>query len=176
MAVPLSSNGQTVGVLEVQSLASHGFVPETTGRLADLLQEVIIPLQDAWLLECGWLASHTRSALRHLWDEVYLGRCALAEWAFPRVDYSSEGGPATHGVRLRRLLLESIDSLKPKASPGGSRPTDRRYDTLYLTYLEDLTVDEVIKRLTVSRRQYFYDLKDAVGDLAHLLVRTHQAE
>jgi putative methionine-R-sulfoxide reductase with GAF domain len=176
MAVPLSLNGQMVGVLEVQSLAPHGFVPETTKRLTELLQEVIAPLRDAWLLECGWLASQTRNALRHLWDEVYLGRCALAEWSFPGFDYSSEGGPVARGVRLRRLLLEAIDNLKPKDSSGGSRPADRRYDTLYLTYLEDLTVDEVIKRLTVSRRQYFYDLKDAVGTLAHLLVRTHQAE
>jgi len=45
---------------------------------------------------------------------------------------------------------------------------------LRLTYIEDRTVDEVVKELTVSRRQYFYDLKDAVGALAYHLVRTRQ--
>ena len=172
-AIPLTFHGQLVGVLEVQSLAAHGFGPEAVKRLAELVQEITVPLRNAWLLECGWLADQTRGALRHLWDEVYLGRCALAEWAFPDM---VESGSVARGANLRRVLLEAIDNLKPRESLGAARAVDRRYDILRLTYIEDLTVDEAIKKLTVSRRQYFYDLKDAVGALAHVLVRTHQAE
>jgi ribose transport system permease protein len=176
MAIPLTLNSQMIGVIEVQSLASHGFGPEAVKQLTELTQEVIVPLRNAWLLECGWLAGQTRNALRHLWDDVYLGQCPLAEWAFPGLDFSSEGGPVARGPRLRRLLLETIDNLKPEKNLGGPRIAGRRYDVLHSTYVEDHTVDEVIKKLAVSRRQYFYDLKDAIGDLAHLLVCTRQIE
>ncbi|MFC1974947.1 GAF domain-containing protein [Chloroflexota bacterium] len=176
VAIPLTLNEQMVGVLEVQSPVAHGFGPEAIKRLTALTQEVIGPLRNAWLLECGWLADQTRNALRHLWDDIYLGRCALAEWAFPGLDYTPDGGPAARGVHLRQLLLDTINKLNPEKNPGGPRTSDRRYDILHFTYVEDLTVDEVTKELTVSRRQYFYDLKDAIGALAHLLVRTHQIE
>jgi hypothetical protein len=165
-----------VGALEVQSPVAHGFGPEAIKRLTELTQEVIGPLRNAWLLECGWLADQTRNALRHLWDDVYLGRCMLAEWAFPGFDYGSDGGPAARGVHLHNLLSDTINKLNPEMNPDGPRTSDRRYDILRLTYIEALTVDEVTKELMVSRRQYFYDLKDAIGALAHLLVRTHPIE
>jgi ribose transport system permease protein len=176
IAIPLTLNSQMIGVLEVQSPVDHAFGPEAASRLTDLTQEVIEPLYNAWLLESGWLASQTRDALRHLWDDIYLGHCPLVEWAFPGLDVAPEGGPATQGVRLRNLLLDTIDKLNPEQNPTGPRSTNRRYDILHFTYIEYLTVDEVIKKLTVSRRQYFYDLKDAIGALAHLLVRTHRIE
>jgi hypothetical protein len=174
IAIPLTLNSQMIGVLEVQSPVAHAFGPEAGSRLTDLMQDVVEPLHNAWLLESGWLAGQTRDALRHLWDDVYLGRCPLAEWAFPGLDVAPEGGPAARGVRLRNLLLDTIDKLNPQQNPSGSR--DRRYDILHFTYVEDRTVDEVTKKLIVSRRQYFYDLKDAIGALAHLLVQTRHIE
>jgi hypothetical protein len=182
MAIPLTLNSQMIGVLEVQSPVAHAFGPEAVNRLTDLTQDVIEPLHNAWLLESGWLASQTRDALRHLWDDIHLGRCPLAEWAFPSLDVvpkdgvAPEGGPAARGVRLRKLLLDTIDKLNPEQTPTGPRNTDRRYDILYLTYVENFTVDEAVKKLGISRRQYFYDLKDAIGALAHLLVLTHPIE
>ena len=172
-AIPLMLREQLVGVLEVQSQNSYGFGPETVKRLTDLVQDEIAPLHNAWLLECGWLAEQTRNALRHLWDDVYLGQCALGEWVFPGLNFAPEGGPVARGARLRQLLLDTMDNLKPDKDAANARPTDRRYDILHLTYVEECIVDEVIKELAVSRRQYFYDLKDAVGALAHQLVRTH---
>jgi ribose/xylose/arabinose/galactoside ABC-type transport system permease subunit len=176
IAIPLTLNSQMIGVLEVQSPVVHAFGPEAGSRLTDLMQDVVEPLHNAWLLESGWLAGQTRDALRHLWDDIYLGRCPLAEWAFPGLDVAPEGGPAARGVRLQNLLLDTIDKLNPQQNPSGSRSTDRRYDILHFTYVEDRTVDEVTKKLIVSRRQYFYDLKDAIGALAHLLVQTQQIE
>jgi hypothetical protein len=176
MAIPLTLNSQMIGVLEVQSPIAHAFGPEAVSRLTDLTKDVIEPLHNAWLLESGWLAGQTRDALRHLWDDIHLGRCPLAEWAFPGLDVAPEGGPAARGVRLRQLLLDTIDKLNPAQTPTGPRNTDRRYDILHLTYVESFTVDEVLKKLVISRRQYFYDLKDAIGAVAHLLVRTHQIE
>jgi hypothetical protein len=176
MAIPLTLKNQMIGVLEVQSPVAHAFGPEAVNRLLELTQDVIEPLHSAWLLESGWLAGQTRDALRHLWDDIHLARCPLAEWAFPGLDMAPESGPADRGVRLRELLLNTIDKLNPAQTPGGPRNTDRRYDILYLTYVENLTVDEAVKKLIISRRQYFYDLKDAIAALAHLLVRIHPIE
>jgi len=168
--IPLTLNRQAVGVLEVQSLAPHSFTPETVKRMMGLNEEITPPLRDAWLLECGWLARQTRIALHNLWDDVQLGRCPLAEWVFPAsLDHSAESSPATRGTQLRELLLKTIEGLKSDHSQGDSR-TARRHEILRLTYVESLTVNEVIKELNVSRRQYFYDQKVALDALAHLLV------
>jgi ribose transport system permease protein len=169
MAIPLTSNRQIVGVIEVQSTAPHSFTPETVRQLAELNQEVTAPLRNAWLLECGWLARQTRAALRNLWDDVQLGRCPLAEWIFPGLDFFAEGGPAARGAQLRNLLLETMENLKSDHSQGDPR-TVRRYDILRLTYVEGHTVNKVVKELNVSRRQYFYDQKGALDALAHMLV------
>ncbi len=174
VAIPLTLNGQVVGVLEIQSLAPHSFTPETAKQLMELNEEITPPLRDAWLLECGWLARQTRIALRNLWDDVHLGRCPLAEWACPAsLDGSAEGSPAARGTQMRDLLLRAIEDLKSDRSQGDPRTT-RRHEILHLTYVEGHTVNEVIKELNVSRRQYFYDQKVALEALAHLLVM-HQA-
>ncbi len=168
IAAPIFADDELVGVVEVQSLVPKGFGADALKRLTALTPEVAIPLDDAWLLERGWLARQARDALRHLWDEVYLGQCALADWAMRGI--SPEGGPAARGAHLRRILMEAIANLKPEkhASP---RPA-RRYDVIHLSYVEGHSVDEVIKELNVSRRQYFYDLKDALDALANVLVTT----
>jgi ribose transport system permease protein len=168
--IPLALNRQAVGVLEVQSLALHSFTPETVKQMMGLNEEITPPLRDAWLLECGWLARQIRIALHNLWDDVQLGRCSLAEWVLPAsLDRSAEGSPAARGAQLRDLLLKTIESLKSDHSQGDSRTT-RRHEILRLTYVENLTVNEVIKELNVSRRQYFYDQKVALEALAHLLI------
>jgi ribose transport system permease protein len=168
--IPLTLNRHAIGVLEIQSLAPHSFAPETVKQLMRLNEEITPPLRDAWLLECGWLARQTRIALHNLWDDVQLGRCSLAEWAFPAsLDRSAEGSPAARGAQLRDLLLGTIEKLKPDSSQEAPRTT-RRHEILRLTYVEGLTVNEVIKNLNVSRRQFFYDQKGALDALAHLLV------
>jgi ribose transport system permease protein len=168
--IPLTLDRQAVGVLEVQSLAPYSFTLETVKQMMQLNEEIAPPLRDAWLLECGWLARQARIALHNLWDDVQLGRCSLAEWAFPAsLDHSAEGSPATRGTQLRELLLKTMEGLKSDHSQGDSRAA-RRHEVLRLTYVESLTVNEVIKELNVSRRQYFYDQKVALDALAHLLV------
>jgi hypothetical protein len=174
VAIPLTMHGRVVGVIEVQSLAPHSFTPETARQLMELNEEITPPLRNAWVLKCGWLTRQTRIALRSLWDDVQLGRCSLAKWAFPaNLDRSAESSPAARGTQLRALLLRGIKDLKSDHSQGDPRTT-RRHEILHLTYVEGHTVNEVIKTLNISRRQYFYDQKVALEALAHLLVM-HQA-
>ncbi len=171
IAIPLLHKDQLVGVLEVQSRVAHAFPAESVNRLVELTEEIVPRLRNAWLLETGWLNHQTRNALRHLWDTVYLGRCPLAEWAFPaNLDSLSRGILLDRGEQIRKLIMERIESLKPEKNINRPNATDRGYDILRLTYVEGLTSNEIIKRLSISRRQYFYDLKHAIGALAHLLV------
>jgi len=173
IAIPLSHNDQLVGVLEVQSRIAHSFLPEAVNRLVELTEEIVPRLRNAWLLECEWLNHQTRNALRHLWDTVYLGRCPLAEWAFPaNLDSLPRGILRDRSEQLRQLLLERIEKLNPEKNINRPNAIDRRYDILRLTYVEGLSSNEIIKRLSISRRQYFYDLKDAIGALAHLLIHS----
>lgn len=168
IAAPLFANDELIGVVEVQSLVPKGFGADALKRLTALTPEVAIPLDDAWLLERGWLARQTRDALRHLWDEVYLGQCPLAEWAARGMGITSEAGPAARGALLRRILLDAITNLKPEKRDTG-RP-ERRYDVIHLSYVEGHSVDQVMKELNISRRQYFYDMKHSLDALANLLV------
>jgi ribose transport system permease protein len=171
IAIPLIYNEKLVGVLEVQSPIAHAFVPEAITRLTDLMDDLIPHLRNAWLFECDWLARQTRSALRNLWDTVYLGRCPLAEWAFPAsIDTISSGNSQDRSDHLRQLLLETIERLNPQKGINRPHAIDRRYDILRLTYVEGYSSDEVIRNLSISRRQYFYDLKDAIIALTHLLI------
>jgi ribose transport system permease protein len=173
--VPLTLHEHAVGVLEIQSLAPHSFTPETAQQLMELNEEITPPLRDAWLLKCGWLARQTRIALRSLWDDVQLGRCPLAGWAFSAsLDCPAEGSPAARGTLVRDLLLKGIQDLKSSDHSQGDPRATRRHEILYLTYVQGHTVNEVIKDLHISRRQYFYDQKVALEALAHLLVM-HQA-
>jgi ribose transport system permease protein len=171
--IPLIYREKLIGVLEVQSPIAHAFVPEAISHLTDSISDFITPLRNAWLLECDWLAKQTRNALRNLWDTVYLDRCALAEWAFPAsFDMVSSVNTSDRSGHLRQLLLETIERLNPQEGIHRPHAIDRRYDILRLTYVEGFSSDEVIRNLSISRRQYFYDLKDAVNALAHLLIHS----
>jgi ribose/xylose/arabinose/galactoside ABC-type transport system permease subunit len=171
--IPLSHNDQLIGALEVQSRSAHAFLPEDVDRLVEQTEEIVPQLRNAWLLECEWLQHQTRNALRHLWDSVYLGRCPLAEWAFPaNLDSLSRGFLRDRSEQLRRLLLDRIEKLNPEKNINRPNAIDRRYDILRLTYVEGLSSNDITKRLSISRRQYFYDLKEAIGALAHLLVHS----
>jgi hypothetical protein len=171
IAIPLINNEKIIGVLEVQSNIAHAFMPETINNLSDLMDDLLPHLRNAWLLECDWLAKQTRNALRNLWDTVYLGRCPLAEWAFPAsltsIDRMQTSDRSGH---VRQMLLETIEHLNPQKTINRPHAIDRRYDILRLTYVEGLSSDEVIRQLSISRRQYFYDLKDAISALTHLLI------
>jgi hypothetical protein len=134
-------------------------------------------LEDAWLLESGWLVRQTRDALHHLWDDPYLGRSALAEWVLSAHDTSLEHTPAARGEALRQLLLTTIEGLRPFA--GDTRDSSRSgrgHRILQLTYVEGRVADEITRELHISRRQYFYDQKEALETLADVLVRDHQSK
>lgn len=175
LALPLIVHKRVVGVIEVQSPVPNAFRDEAVKLLDGLANSMAQMLEDAWLLESGWLVYQTRDALRHLWVDLYLGRSALAEWALTTHDVLVEYTPAKRGEALRQVLLSTIEGLL--SPPGDSRDSSsqRGVRILQLTYVQENLVDEITRELHISRRQYFYDLKEALEVLADALVRNHQA-
>jgi CheY-like chemotaxis protein len=105
-------------------------------------------------------------ALEALYDNVQLADCPLVQ-RFPgladiaRLDERAE--------RARALFLEAIEVLRPaRAVPFGS-PESRFYDLLTLRYVENLGLPQVMRELSLSRRQVYRDLAEAEGKLAQVL-------
>lgn len=168
IAVPILRGNRLAGILELQSPYGSVFNETTAERLQELTRQIAVPLEDAWLLDSGWFLRHTREAFRHLWDEIVLGRSALAGWLFAAASSGEEVHPATRGQELQQILLNTIDMVRDKE--GDQVRSKRFYDVLHLTYVEELPVEVIIERLSISRRQYFYSLKDALAAAVHCIM------
>ncbi len=175
LALPLMINTRVVGVVEVQSPLPNAFQENEMKLLFGLCNSMTQMVEDAWLLESGWLMQQTRDALRHLWADLYLGRSPLAAWALSSHDVLMEYTPVKRGEALRQLLLATIEGLNSPNNETHDVSSQRGYSILKLTYVEEYVVDEIARKLNISRRQYFYDLKAALETLADALVRKHQA-
>lgn len=175
LAMPLIVDTRVIGVIEVQSPVPNAFGNDEIKLLNDLCSSMTQMLEDAWLLESGWLLQQTRDALRHLWVDLYLGRSPLAAWALSTHDVLVEYTPVKRGEALRQLLLTTIEGLCSSPSDTHDASSQRGYCILKLTYVEEHVVDEITRELHISRRQYFYDLKGALEALTDALVRNHQA-
>jgi len=175
LALPLMVNTRVIGVVEVQSPVPNAFRGDETKLLYGLCSSMTQMLEDAWLLESGWLLQQTRDALRHLWADLYLGRSPLAAWALSTHDVLVEYTPVKRGEALRQLLLSNIEGLCSPPNETHDPSSQRGYCILKLTYVEERVVGEITRELHISRRQYFYDLKGALEALTDALVRNHQA-
>ncbi len=164
IAVPMIHANRLVGVLELQGSYPKMFNPTTVSLLTEVTAPITPTLQDAWLLETGWFQRQVRDALRHLWDEVYLSKSDLANWAYPS---EVNGLPnKLRGQALQQLLLQAVEAMGQK---DHSRD-QRRYQILKQTYIQGQTVDQITENLSISRRQYFYDQKEALEAVTHLVI------
>jgi hypothetical protein len=175
LALPLMVHKRVVGVIEVQSPVPNVFRDDAVKLLDGLTNSMAQMLEDAWLLDSGWLLQQTRDVLRHLWADLYLGRNPLAVWALSTHDVLVEYTPVKRGEALRQLLLSTIEGLCSPPNETHDASSQRGYRILKLTYVEEHVVDEITRELHISRRQYFYDLKGALEALTDALVRNHQA-
>jgi ribose/xylose/arabinose/galactoside ABC-type transport system permease subunit len=173
LAVPLMYADYVIGVLELQSPYSNVFNDTTAARLEQLVEQFLLPLEDAWLLDSGWFLRHTREALRHLWDEMYLGKCALAGWYFAS-DGMRDTPPSTRGQELQQLLLAAIDAIQEN-EVGDRHRSQRHYTVLHLTYVEGLPIETITERMSISRRQYFYSLKESLKAVTHHIISREPA-
>jgi ribose/xylose/arabinose/galactoside ABC-type transport system permease subunit len=157
-AVPFCVGQQLVGVLELQHRTANTFAGAALNAL--ISPAMAAQIERNWLLESGWLTQQVRESLRHLTDRVYLEKCPLGDWLLPATELYRRG------ERLRDILRHAIESLHAEEADPQSRAV-RRYHILRQTYLDQKHVDGVIHDLGLSRRQYFYDLKEAVEAATH---------
>jgi ribose/xylose/arabinose/galactoside ABC-type transport system permease subunit len=171
LAFPLMNRERCIGVIELQSNNVARFNDSLVENLQTLTRSLLVGLEDAWLFESGWLVRQARDSLRHLWDDLYLGRTVLADWALPNQGLDKEIAAGARGESLRNLLLETMENLKPENHDPAH--ASRCYRILQLTYVQEQAVDQILRVLNISRRQYYYDLKDSIEVLADMLVRNH---
>ncbi len=176
LAAPILRDDRCIGVIELQSPVAGSLKEGAAQAICSLTAPVARTLEDAWLLESGWLGRQVRDALRHLWDDLYLGKLPLAEWllAAHPAD-AAEPTPGARGEAIRAALVNAVETLKPQDNHEHDLGrAARTYRILRLTYIEEQAVEQILRNVNISRRQYFYDLKDSIEVLTDLLVRNHR--
>jgi|GEM_PF-2623894 len=108
------------------------------------------------------LESCVRQALRALDDTAALSRCSLLG------HLADHDGQNVDGAQLQQMLTRTVARLKP-VNPRRNRQQKLRYDILRLTYLAKKKPADVAKKLALSERQYYRELKGAVQWVAEQL-------
>ncbi len=109
------------------------------------------------------LNTHTRQALRRINDIGWLGQCPLL--AILKEKYRKDWD----GIYLQQFLTQAIAVVKP-VNRRSNRQRQLRYDILRMTYLNNKRPPAIIKKLAISERQYYRELKAAIEIVGeHLL-------
>ncbi len=116
----------------------------------------------------GFFADQVRKALARFHDRAYLQAHPLARLLLPSPFDGREG------MRLQRLLLDTIEELKPQTVGLHDIPEWRRYRSIYLRYVEGLTHEQTVRELKISHRQGHRDHHEALEALVSLLWSSYQ--
>jgi CheY-like chemotaxis protein len=101
-----------------------------------------------------------RTALLHLYDNAFLQNHPLTvAWAG-----SHRGDRLTHAQNLRRVLLDSIERLRPQSTAHGDAA--RAYAVLTYRCVDGLTIEEIEQKLGLSRRQTYREFTKGVEAVA----------
>lgn len=97
-----------------------------------------------------------RAALLHLYDNAFLQNHPLtATWAG-----ATPGDRLTHVQDLRRVLLDSIERLRPQSAAHGDAA--RAYAVLTYRCVDGLTIEDIEHKLGLSRRQTYREFNKGV--------------
>ena len=109
---------------------------------------------------------HVHEALACLYSPTDLAACPLAELLPECRDLSD---PARRGQALRRLLLDTVELLRPTGKVAPTASQYRAYECISLRYISSLPVEEIAEELALSPRQVYRDLHWGETRLAELL-------
>ncbi|GIV71711.1 MULTISPECIES: response regulator [Caldilinea] len=117
-------------------------------------------LQDEPKDEADTFVQMVRATLLHLYDNAYLQNHPLtALWAG-----DSPGDRLTHAQDLRRTLLDCIERLRPQSTAHGDAA--RVYAVLTYRCVDGLTIEEIERKLGLSRRQVYREFSKGVEAVA----------
>ncbi|NJM40142.1 MAG: response regulator [Anaerolineae bacterium] len=112
-----------------------------------------------------------RSALAHLYDAASLQTHPLNAL----LDADKTLDTITRAQRLRRLLLDGIESLRPRSTLATIPQAARAYAILSYRYVDGLTMDEITNKLSLSRRQIYREHEKGIEAIAVLLADQYSA-
>lgn len=90
--------------------------------------------------------SLVHGAVEHLYDRASLQGHPLGELVCP-----GAGDPASN--ELERLLIDTIEQLKPGSAPSRASPEWRRYFYAHKRYVEGAGLDRILDELAIGERQ-----------------------
>ena len=109
------------------------------------------------------LEKDIHQALEYLNDNVLLARAALVE-RFPTIAQLPDLD--RRAERVRALLLQAIEAVRPPRRFGFGSFESRFYDLLTLRYVENRTIRQIMQELHLGRRQVYRNLAQAEERLA----------
>jgi CheY-like chemotaxis protein len=113
-----------------------------------------------------------KDALEHLYDTAYLEVHPL----LAHLTGADTANRAIHAQKLRGLLKESIEILRPPQGMPSRSPEWRSYLALRYRYVQEMTVGQVENELGVSRRQLQRETQRGLEALASILWTRHGGE
>jgi len=113
-----------------------------------------------------------KDALEHLYDTAYLEVHPLLS----QIVGENPANPSTRAQKLRGLLKESVESLRPQQGLPASSPAWRSYLALRCRYVQGMTLGQVENELGLSRRQLQRETQKGLEALSSILWETYGAE
>lgn len=107
----------------------------------------------------------TRNALTHLYDSAYLENHPLSA----TLDVADKLDHVTRAQRLRRLLLDCIDALRPQSAEGIGLEAARAYAILTYRYIDGMPMEDIAAKRALSERQAYRELERGLEAVATLL-------
>jgi CheY-like chemotaxis protein len=111
------------------------------------------------------LTQLVRSALAHLYDYAYLQNHPLAFI----LDVERDLDKVTRAQKVRRVLLDCIEALRPQGRGDALSDAARAYAILTYRYVDGLSMEEIEEKLALSRRQVYREHAKGVEAVASVL-------
>jgi CheY-like chemotaxis protein len=106
-----------------------------------------------------------KDALEHLHDTAYLQVHPLVS----QIAWPATPQQTTHAQRLRDLLKEAIESLRPQPGSPSEAPESRSYLALRYRYVQGMSMAETENKLGISLRQLHRELHKGLDAVSALL-------
>lgn len=106
-----------------------------------------------------------KDAFEHLYDTAYLGAHPL----LPELVNMPDGTRATRAQKLRSILKEAIEAIRPQQDLPATAPEWRSYNALRYRYTQGMTMAQVENALGISQRQLQRDFHKGLDAVTVLL-------
>ena len=116
-------------------------------------------------------ARYVKDALANFYDPVHLQTHPLANLLLSHHDPQQ-----TRGQRLRELLREAIESLRPEASVPFGSPAWLGYRVMWLRYIKSLEQAEICRELALSRTSFYRSHQEAFEAVVSVLWEAYERE